>query len=331
MPIRRKHAGWKLKTLVAILAVLTVGIVYEQVGEYLDGREYQPAGQVVEVNGHNMHVFAEGKGSATVVFASGWEVPCPYVDFYPLHSVISKHARIAVYDRPGYGWSEAADTPRNIDTMAGEVHQLLEKSGQKPPYVLVGHSIGSLEVLRFAQLYRDEVKGMVLIDGSNPEMYAHMAKPSALAYFRAGISHDLIYLINKAGISRLLCAIMPNFYSSTVLSTARNSFSLAPRSLIGLDQAMFLKNFNNRNQLAEGRNKRNNASEVAAHGHLKNVPLVIITSEQTNSYREARMNQSNLFKWSTDSKQIIVKDSGHAVHWYHPEVINREILAILNE
>lgn len=323
--------GWKLKTLLAILVVLTVGIAYEQVGEYLDSREYQPAGQMVKVNGHNMHVFAEGKGSATVVFASGWETPCPYVDFYPLHSEISKHARIAVYDRPGYGWSEVADTPRNIDTITGELHQLLEKSGQKPPYILVGHSIGSLEVLRFAQLYRDEVKGVVLIDGSNPEMYIGVAKPSALASFRAGMSHNLIYLLNKTGISRLLCAIVPNFYSSTVLSTARNDFSLAPRNLIGLDQAMFLRTFNNRNQLAEGRNKRNNASEVAAHGHLTNLPLVIITSEQTNSYKEARMNQLNLTKWSTDSRQIIVMDSTHAVHWYHPEVINREILAILNE
>lgn len=331
MPSNGKSAGWKRKVLLAALALLTLGVIYEQVGERLDSREYPPVGQVVEVNGHDMHVFSQGTGPATVVFACGWEIPCPYVDFYPLYSVIAKRTRIAVYDRPGYGWSEVSGTPRDIDTIARELHQLLEKSGQRPPYILVGHSIGSLEVIRFAQLYRDETKGVVLIDGSNPEMYAHTAKPSALSRLPNDFSHGLIFLINKMGISRLLTVIAPNFYSSSVLGTARNYFARAPRSLIKLDQAMFLRNFNNRNQLAEGRNKRDNAFEVAAHGHLKDMPLVIITSEQINSYREAGLNQLNLRKWSTDSKQIIVKNSTHAVHWYHPEVINREILAMLNK
>lgn len=328
--VKRKTLKRKIKILICILLVLILGIVYEQIGELLDSSRFPPPGKIVNVNGHNMHIFAEGKGNTTVVFASGWKIPCPYVDFYPLYSEISKYTRIAVYDRPGYGWSEEANTPRDIDVIAKEMHELLKKSGERAPYILVGHSIGSLEVIRFAQLYKNEVKGVVLIDGSNPDMYSNAEKPSVLVTLRTSIFNNSIYLFDKSGIARLLLNLIPNFYSSTVLVTARNNFQFAPENFKKLDAAMFLKTFNNRNQVDEAKNKEVNASKVALNGYIKNIPLRIITSEETNSYKEAGKNQRNLKKWSADSKQIIVKGAGHAVHWGHSEVINKEILDLLS-
>lgn len=320
----------KKKVLLGILIILLLGITYEQIGQYFDSKKYKPVGQIININGHDMHIYAEGNGNATVVFASGWAVPSPYVDFYPLYNVTSKYARTVVYDRPGYGWSEIADTPRDIDTITKEIHELLEKSGEKPPYILVGHSIGSLEVIRFAQLYENEVKGVVLIDGSNPDMYSNAVKPSTVATMRASIFHKSIYLLNKGGILRLLISIVPNFYSSTPLVTARNNFDLAPDNFDELDAAMFTRTCLNRNQVGEKNNKEKNAQEVAANGHINNIPLRIITSEELNNYEESKENQLNLQKWSTDSKQIVVTGSGHAIHWYNPEVINNEILEVLN-
>lgn len=320
----------KKKVLLGILIILLLGITYEQIGQYFDSKKYKPVGQIININGHDMHIYAEGNGNATVVFASGWAVPSPYVDFYPLYSVTSKYARTVVYDRPGYGWSDIADTPRDIDTITKEIHELLEKSGEKPPYILVGHSIGSLEVIRFAQLYENEVKGVVLIDGSNPDMYLNTVKPSAIATMRASIFHKSIYLLNKSGIFRLLINIVPNFYSSTPLVTARNNLDLAPDNFDELDAAMFTRTFLNRNQVDEKKNKEKNALEVVANGHINDVPLRIITSEELNNYEESKENQLNLQKWSTDSKQIVVTGSGHAIHWYNPKVINNEILEILS-
>ncbi|MDA7025112.1 alpha/beta hydrolase [Bacillus sp. CLL-7-23] len=321
----------KRNILIGILLVLFTGIVYEQIGQFLDSIRFQPPGKIISVNGHNMHIFAEGKGNTTVVFASGWKVPSPYVDFYPLYSEISKHTRTAVYDRPGYGWSETAHTPRDIDVIAKELHELLKKSGEKAPYILVGHSIGSLEVIRFAQLYKDEVKGVVLIDGSNPDMYSSAKKPSLFVNLRTSIINHSINLSNKCGLTRLLLNVIPDSYSSTVLVTARNNFKFAPENLKKLDAALLLKTLNNRNQVDEGKNKEENANKVASKGYIKDIPLRIITSEEINSYKEARKNQLNLKRWSTDSKQIIVKGSGHAIHWVHPEVINKEILDLLSK
>lgn len=62
-----------------------------------------------------------------------------------------------IYDKPGYGWSDITNAPRDIDTMIKEIHEVLSKAGEKPPYIYVAHSIALLEAIRFAQLYPDEV------------------------------------------------------------------------------------------------------------------------------------------------------------------------------
>ncbi|WP_422698379.1 hypothetical protein [Desulfofarcimen acetoxidans] len=52
------------------------------------------------------------------------------------------------------------------------MHTALIESGQKPPYILVGHSLASLQIIRFAQTYKNEVSAIVMIDGGNPEYYS---------------------------------------------------------------------------------------------------------------------------------------------------------------
>ncbi len=69
---------------------------------------------------------------------------------------------------------------------------------------------------------------------------------------------------------------------------------------------------------------------VLENAYLRDIPLIIITSEYMNSYEENKENQTTLLDWSANSKQIIVEGAEHAIHWYNPEVVNAEILDILN-
>jgi pimeloyl-ACP methyl ester carboxylesterase len=79
-----------------------------------------------------------------------------------------RDATVFAYNRPGYGNSEAASTPRDGRTVVEELRQLLRQKGLKPPYVLVGHSLGGLYMQLFARAYPDEVKGLVLVDAMYP-------------------------------------------------------------------------------------------------------------------------------------------------------------------
>jgi len=79
-----------------------------------------------------------------------------------------RDATVFAYNRPGYGNSDAVATPRDGRTVVEELRQVLRQKGLKPPYVLVGHSLGGLYMQWFARAYPDEVKGLVLVDAMYP-------------------------------------------------------------------------------------------------------------------------------------------------------------------
>ncbi|WP_298611463.1 alpha/beta hydrolase [uncultured Thiothrix sp.] len=78
------------------------------------------------------------------------------------------------YDRPGYGASSQASSPRDPCQLAQEQHQLLKAVGVRPPYLLVGHSLGGLYEYVYATLYPEEVAGLVLLDPTHPQHLTRM-------------------------------------------------------------------------------------------------------------------------------------------------------------
>lgn len=113
-----------------------------------------------------------GSGSTppTVVFQSGlgdgMSVWASVIHFLP--PTVSSFA----YDRPGYGDSTSKSGRRDACTIAQELHEVLRATGRRPPYVLVGHSLGGLYQYAFAKLYPEEVGGVLLIDATHPDHWA---------------------------------------------------------------------------------------------------------------------------------------------------------------
>jgi pimeloyl-ACP methyl ester carboxylesterase len=72
------------------------------------------------------------------------------------------------YNRPGYGNSAAASTPRDGAHVVDELRAALMSQGLSPPYVLVGHSMGGLYMQLFARKYPMEVAALILVDSTHP-------------------------------------------------------------------------------------------------------------------------------------------------------------------
>lgn len=81
---------------------------------------------------------------------------------------LAKDTSVFAYNRPGYGRSELMPTPRDGAHVVDELRALLQSKGIKPPYVLVGHSLGGLYMQLFARRYPEEVGGLVLVDSTHP-------------------------------------------------------------------------------------------------------------------------------------------------------------------
>lgn len=75
-------------------------------------------------------------------------------------------------DRPGYGDSPARAGLRDACRIAAEQRALLRSAGLRPPYLLVGHSLGGWYQYVYARLYPQEVAGLVLLDPTHPRLLA---------------------------------------------------------------------------------------------------------------------------------------------------------------
>lgn len=73
------------------------------------------------------------------------------------------------YNRPGYGNSDPAPTPRDGFHIVEELRTLLRGNNLNPPYILVGHSLGGLYMQLFARRYPDEVAALILVDSTHPK------------------------------------------------------------------------------------------------------------------------------------------------------------------
>jgi pimeloyl-ACP methyl ester carboxylesterase len=130
-------------------------------------KHLRPPGHMIEVHGHTMHLLASGAGSPTVVLETG---TAGYFGIWEwVQHEVGKHTRVVSYDRAGLGFSERAGGPRDAVSIARELDELLTRAGEKPPYILVGHSLGGLLVMEYAHLYPEKTAGLVLADPHHPD------------------------------------------------------------------------------------------------------------------------------------------------------------------
>lgn len=119
-------------------------------------------GKTVDLGTHRLHYYSAGQGEICVVLDVG--IGESYKDWLPLLENISSRIRMVCYDRAGYGESERGPFPRNADRAADELERLLKKANIRGPYLLVGHSLGAMNLQVFAHKNREGIKGMLLLD-----------------------------------------------------------------------------------------------------------------------------------------------------------------------
>jgi pimeloyl-ACP methyl ester carboxylesterase len=129
---------------------------------------YARPGQLVDAGGSRLNLYCMGSGSPTVVFDSGWGDWAPA--WSKVQPEIAKWTRACSYDRAGTGFSDPGPMPRSSVRIAGELRTALHHAGIGGPYILVGAAFGGDNVRTFADLYMDEVAGLVLIDADSTDV-----------------------------------------------------------------------------------------------------------------------------------------------------------------
>ena len=188
---------------ITLLALLILGFAFQTVASATDKRAYSPRGQLYSVDGHQMHLYCVGEGSPAVILEAGGYAESLW--WVRIQAQLAKVTQVCAYDRPGMGWSEPASSPRDPDTIVGELHTLLNEAGIKPPYVLAGHSYGAILVRVFAHQYPADVSGLVLVD-SGLVRPAHFASDAEFQSWKSGndVLQALLWGMTRFGVMRLI-------------------------------------------------------------------------------------------------------------------------------
>jgi pimeloyl-ACP methyl ester carboxylesterase len=119
--------------------------------------------RLVEVeSGRRLNLYCIGNGSPTIVFESG--AGGGTVSWAAVQATVARNNRACSYDRAGTYFSDFSLRPGTSHNFVEDLHQLLAAAGEKAPFVLVGHSFGGMLVRLYADTYRSEVAGLVLVD-----------------------------------------------------------------------------------------------------------------------------------------------------------------------
>jgi pimeloyl-ACP methyl ester carboxylesterase len=161
--MRQSRSGFLLAAV--IFAILSCDSSGQQVaggGSSPADILYAQPGKLVSVNGFRLNLYCMGSGSPTVVFDSGWGDWAPA--WSKVQSQVAKWTRACSHDRAGTGFSDPGPMPRTSVHIAEELRTALHHAGIPGPYILVGSAFGGDNVRTFADLYMDEVAGLVLVD-----------------------------------------------------------------------------------------------------------------------------------------------------------------------
>ncbi|MCP5098449.1 MAG: alpha/beta hydrolase [Chloroflexi bacterium] len=317
--------------LLGLLVLLGIGCsVYEVRAETAVSTQYSAPGQLVEVNGKQMHIHCTGEGSPTIVLDAGqggWSTD--WVEFMPQLSTTN---RVCAYDRAGYGWSDVVGDGRSPQETADDLANLLTAAQIESPYVLVSFSHAGLAARIFAAQHTDQMAGMVLIDPAtefdNEIMSAELMRQqqSAIGMFKGFGFMANVGLLRMIGTQNM-AGYAPFIGTNPADPDVYYTFIADPQWWQTSEQE-FTSHLN-----------EDHLVMVRDQGEIPNIPLVIIGSDVLDSSGNAAMDGlqaaryeklSALAAQSTQGEFIIAEGSTHNIPDDRPDVVLDAIESILS-
>ncbi|MGR6856501.1 alpha/beta fold hydrolase [Bacillus halotolerans] len=300
-------------SIVALILLAAVSVfIYHHYQLNKEAALLKEKGTLVDVDGKKMNVYQEGSGKDTFVFMSGSGIAAPAYEMKGLYSKFSKENKIAVVDRAGYGYSDVYDDDRDIDTILEQTRKALLQSGNKPPYILMPHSISGIEAIYWAQKYPEEIKAIVAMDIGLPQQY--------VTYKLSGIDRLKMrgfHLLTSIGFHRFMPSAI---YNPEVI---RQSFLTDEEKEIY--KAINFKQFFNADMEHELLQSDQNGSKSVNLPAPKETPVLILdaVSDQNRNSKYAIQNRKDYEAFAAQFNTADIKElrGTHSIYLYQPDQI----------
>jgi pimeloyl-ACP methyl ester carboxylesterase len=198
--------------------------------------------------------------------------------------------------------------------------ELLDKSRETGPFILVGHSFGVTESIEFAKRYPELVAGVVSLDGTSPAFY----KGRKDLYKQNIVASSLLRFLSFTGLLRVISNL--GLFTTTGEST--------PKEIVRVTNMMTYNRVYSKEAVGEVMALIDGNVEK---GTLGDIPVLVLTADneklkkkQPEMYQDFVNSQTDLLALSTRSQQKIIKDADHFFPIKMPDVVTDELQSFLD-
>ncbi|MBK5058553.1 alpha/beta hydrolase [Streptococcus parasanguinis] len=303
-----KQFSWIIFVVLILFLGGTFG--FHQLSLQKESKLLMPIGKKVVVNGHQMNVYIKGEGSETIVFLSGAGIASPILDFKNLTDSLSKKYKVVIVERAGYGYSEDSNQSRDVMEVLFETRQALSQANVIGPFIILSHSMASLESLAWQEKYPNEVKALIGLDWALPASYEDLKDNQALL--------TVAYWSSKIGLLRYF---PESFYikNPTLTETERQQYKLLAYKQL-MSQAM----------LHESRLAKENAKKVPSSINPKIPALLMVSNGDGTSFSQSEWQRyAERFASDQSNVQVVYMDAPHDLYHYQSDAIVSRIKEFL--
>ncbi len=295
-------------------------------------------GKLVNLGGHQLHVLCSGTGKPTVVVETG--LGDFSFDWTLVQRDVSRFTRICTYDRAGYAWSDPGPKPRTFAQINLELHDALQKLGERGPFVLVGHSFGGPVMINFTAVYPQDAAGMVLVDSAHEGMRIAVGGKQTARLGEGALTRDIPAPREEMTAADKFTPPADDPPPSMKLNAVYKTLPTADQKLHLWAQSL--------PAVEDAENSQREWSEVyfaqwlakPRDGSLGQIPLIVLTREDggytdnldvpaAQMEQERKDGQAKLVKLSSNSTQVMIR-SGHNMDLEAPAAVSYAIHRVVN-
>ena len=301
---------WFLGILSFILLFLLATFIFHRISLEKEEASLSSMGQQVLVNGHQINIYVEGDGPETIVVLSGAGIASPILDFKNVSESLSKRYKVVIVERAGYGYSDDSNHSRDVMEVLSETRQALSQANITGPFIILSHSMASLESLAWQEKFPDEVKALIGLDWALPSSYENLKQNQTLL--------TVAYWTSNIGLLRYF---PESFYikNQTLTENERKQYKLLAYKQL-MSQAM----------LHESQTVKENAKKVPSSINPKIPTLLLVSNAEGTSFSQSEWQRyAERFASDQSNVQVVYMDAPHDLYHYQSDAIVSRIKEFL--
>lgn len=318
-----------LALISVIVLVVLVGAGYETVGRRRAAKEFPVPGKLVDIGGRRIQIDCRGSGTPTVVFEAGLDMGGS-LSWAGVHDSIAKNTRACAYSRAGIMWSDPTPGPQTGKTVAEDLHIALAKAGERPPLVLVGHSLGGPYIMIYTKYFGSDVAGLVFVDASHPEQVARVKSLTPWTLAAATKPFRMAARFSRVGLVRKFAPAdsAPPEPFNTVKGTAAYASTSLPAMLKEVDA--FDQSLAEAGSFRQLGNRPLFVLTATAPKSKEDLAAMKMTAAQGEEYKARWLEMQNEeASWSSCSQHQLV-DSDHYIQFERPQAVITAVRSVID-